>query len=164
MRFLLANNHCISDPTAGVTQSLRTIVEWLKDAGHACEVLTTARFESDVIFTIEDHLRTLGVELPFKGSHHRRSRKVGGKRAADRPVVRYAVRDLPVTLLMTRHNDEARPDRAEAAQFLGLFDRLADSFQPDQLIACNGHPMIFEAMKRARSRGTTTAFAVRGFG
>ena len=46
VRFLLANNHCISDPTAGVTQSLRTIVEWLHDAGHACEVLTTARFES----------------------------------------------------------------------------------------------------------------------
>ena len=35
---------------------------------------------------------------------------------------------------------------------------------PDQLIACNGHPMIFEAMARARSRGITTAFAVRGFG
>ena len=29
MRFLLVNNHCISDPTAGVTQSLRTIMEFL---------------------------------------------------------------------------------------------------------------------------------------
>jgi glycosyltransferase involved in cell wall biosynthesis len=164
VRFLLVNNHCISDPTAGVTQSLRTIVEWLKDAGHACEVLTTARFESDVAFTIEEHLRDQGVELPAVASQHRRSRKVGGRRAADRPVVRYAVRDVPVTLLMTRHNDESRPDRAEAAQFLGLFERLVDDFTPDQLIACNGHPMIFETMKRARGRGVTTAFAVRGFG
>jgi Glycosyl transferases group 1 len=164
VRFLLANNHCISDPTAGVTQSLRTIVEWLKDAGHACEVLTTARFESDVTFTIEDHLRNQGVELPSGASHHRPSRKAGGKRAADRPVVCYAARDVPVTLLMTRHNDESRPDRAEGAQYLGLFDRLVDDFKPDQLIACNGHPMIFEAMKRARRRGITTAFAVRGFG
>ena len=65
---------------------------------------------------------------------------------------------------MTRHNDEARPDRAEAAQYLTLFDRLLDEFAPDQLIACNGHPMIFEAMTRARDRGITTAFAVRGFG
>ena len=48
MRFLLANNHCISDPTAGVTQSLRTIVEFLADAGHECRILTTARFESAV--------------------------------------------------------------------------------------------------------------------
>ena len=60
MRFLLVNNHCISDPTAGVTQSLRTIMEWLADAGHACHILTTARFESPVTFTIEDHLRAAG--------------------------------------------------------------------------------------------------------
>ena len=59
MRFLLINNHCISDPTAGVTQSLRTIMEWLADAGHACHILTTARFESAVTFTIEDHLRAI---------------------------------------------------------------------------------------------------------
>jgi glycosyltransferase involved in cell wall biosynthesis len=65
---------------------------------------------------------------------------------------------------MTRHNDEARPDRAESAQYLGLFDQLLDDFAPDQVIACNGHPMIFEAMARARARGTITAFAVRGFG
>jgi len=164
VRFLLVNNHCVSDPTAGVTQSLRTIVEWLEDAGHECQVLTTARFESDVTFTIEEHLRDQGVELPSGASHRRAARKTGGKRASDRPVVHYAVRDVPVTLLMTRHNDESRPDRAEGAQFLGLFDRLVDDFKPDQVIACNGHPMIFEAMKRARGRGITTAFAVRGFG
>jgi glycosyltransferase involved in cell wall biosynthesis len=39
-----------------------------------------------------------------------------------------------------------------------------DEFAPDQLIACNGHPMIFAAMAEARRRGITTAFAVRGFG
>ena len=35
MRFLLINNHCITDATAGVTQSLRTIMGWLAEAGHA---------------------------------------------------------------------------------------------------------------------------------
>ena len=57
VRFLLVNNHCISDTTAGVTHSLRTIMEWLADAGHDCHILTTARFESRVTFTIEEHLR-----------------------------------------------------------------------------------------------------------
>ena len=76
----------------------------------------------------------------------------------------YAVGAVPVTLLLTRHNDESRPDRAETAQYLALLDGLLDDFAPDQLIACNGHPMIFEAMARARKRGITTAFAVRGFG
>ena len=157
MRFLLANNHCISDPTAGVTHSLRTIVEWLAEAGHDCQVLTTARFESPVRFTIEEHLRDQGVVVPAGGPR-------GKKGRADRPVVHYAVKDVPVTLLLTRHNDEQRPDRAESAQYLALFDNLLDDFAPDQVITCNGHPMILEAMARARARRVTTAFAVRGFG
>ena len=165
MRFLLVNNHCISDPTAGVTHSLRTMVEWLADAGHACQVLTTARFESPVTFTIEDHLRGRAVALPPIPARGRRAKQRGKKpRVADRPVVRYAVGTVPVTLLLTRHNDESRPDRAEATQFLSLLDQLLHDFAPDQLIACNGHPMILDAMQQARSRGITTAFAVRGFG
>jgi hypothetical protein len=165
VRFLLVNNHCISDPTAGVTQSLRTIMEWLADAGHACHILTTARFESRVTFTIEDHLRAQGVASSQLWSPRGRSSSSGKKRrAADQPVVHYTVGDVPVTLLLTRQNDESRPDRAEAAQFLALLEQVLDDFAPDQLIACNGHPMIFETMARARTRGVTTAFAVRGFG
>lgn len=149
MRFLLVNNHCISDPTAGVTQSLRTIIEWLADAGHDCRILTTGRFESRVTFTIEDHLQQHGVDVA---------------RLADGSVVHYAVRGVPVTLLRTRHHDESRPDRREAERYLALVDQLLDDFSPDQLIACNGHPMIFSALAKARQRGVTTAFAVRGFG
>jgi glycosyltransferase involved in cell wall biosynthesis len=164
VRFLLVNNHCISDPTAGVTHSLRTIVEWLADAGHDCHVLTTARFESPVTFTIEEHLAHFGVTPPAEPPEPRDRRARGGPRIANRPVVRYAVRQVPVTLLMTRHNDETRPDRAEMAQYLGLVTTLLDDFAPDQVIACNGHPMIRDALAMARARGATTAFAVRGFG
>ena len=148
MRFLLINNHCISDPTAGVTQSLRTIVEWLAEEGHECRVLTTSRFEqARMPFTIAEHLKQRGVEVS-KGN----------------AVVEYQVGRVPVTLVMTRHNDEARPNRSESARYLAVFESLMNSFGPDQLIACNGHPMIFKAMARARRRGVTTAFAVRGFG
>jgi glycosyltransferase involved in cell wall biosynthesis len=167
VRFLFVNNHCISDPTAGVTQSLRTIMEWLADAGHSCHILTTARFESSVTFTIEDHLKAHGVDIsrvvPDKLSGPSK-RSMKRRRVADRPVVAYTVRGVPVTLLLTRHNDESRPDQAEAKQYLALLDKLLEDFAPDQLIACNGHPMILAAMGRARKRGITTAFAVRGFG
>ena len=165
MRFLLVNNHCISDPIAGVTQSLRTIVEWLAAAGHDCRVLTTARFETPVGIPIEDHLVQQGVSPDaFTGPAGAARRSSRARRAADRPVVHYAVGRVPVTLLQTRHHDERRPDRAESAQFLALADRLLDDFAPDVLIAANGHPMIFEALRRARGRGVTTTFAVRGFG
>src|SRR5687767_4677308 len=130
MRFLLVNNHCISDPGAGVTQSLRTIMEWLADAGHACRIVTTARFESRVTFTIEEHLAQVGAAVPSA----RAARPKGG-RIANRPVVQYEVRGVPVTLLLTRHNDEARPDRPEAAQYLSLVDGLLEEFRPDQVIA-----------------------------
>lgn len=164
MRFLLVNNHCISDPTAGVTHSLRTIVEWLAEAGHDCEVLTTARFESPVPFTIEDHLRTIGVEVPGPARRPGVGRRDAVRSGAGRTVVHYQVGRVPVTLLMTRHHDETRVDAAEAAQFAALFDGLLSTVAPDQVIACNGHPMIRAAMATARARGVTTAFAVRGFG
>jgi glycosyltransferase involved in cell wall biosynthesis len=92
-----------------------------------------------------------------------RGQGVDLSRAASR-VVHYNVQDVPVTLLLTRHNDESRPDRAETKRYLTLLDTLFEEFAPEQLIACNGHPMILEAMARARKRGITTAFAVRGFG
>lgn len=162
MRFLLINNHCITDATAGVTQSLRTIIKWLSEAGHPSHVLTTARFESAVTFTIEEHLRSLGIDAP-ESPRSSRTRAARG-RAADRSVVHYGIGTVPVTLVMTRHNDEARPDQQETRQYLTMFEALLDEFAPTHLIACNGHPMIFEAIARAKRRAIVTAFAVRGFG
>lgn len=166
VRFLLVNNHCISDPTAGVTQSLLTIMRWLAEDGHTCHVLTTARFESPVTFTIDEHLRQLGVPIercaPAGAATKPRDRK--GRGLAGRPIVRYRIDGVSVTLLLTRHHDETRPDRAEAAQYQRLLEQLLDECAPDQLIACNAHPMIRLALATARQRGVTTAFAVRGFG
>jgi len=150
---LLVTNHCITDPTAGVTHSLRTIAKWLADAGHSCQMLTTARFGTRVPFTIDEHLKQFGVAAP-----------ASVPRKGDRPIVQYAVNGIPVTLLMTRCNDEQRPDRAETRQFEGLGRQLLDEFKPDQLIACNSHPMIQTAMAEARKRGVTTVFALRGLG
>ena len=164
VRFLLVNNHCISDRIAGVTQSLRTIVEWLAEAGHECHVLTTARFESAVTFTIQEHLAQQGVAAPMTDRSDAPRRRGSKPRQATRPIVQYSVRDVPVTLLLTEHNDEKRPDRAEAAQYLSALGDLLKGFSPDVLIAANGHPMIFEAMRDARQRGITTAYAVRGYG
>lgn len=166
MRFLLANNHCITDPTAGVTQSLRTIMGWLADAGHACHILTTARFESPVTFTIEEHLRERGVDLSgFERASAPATRAERKRRGAvARPIVHYTADGVPVTMLLTRRNDETRPDRAEAAQYQTMFERLLNEFAPDQVIACNAHPMIQAVMARAREFGITTTFAVRGFG
>src|SRR5258705_9187265 len=85
VRFLLVNNHCISDPTAGVTHSLRTIMEWLAYAGHACHILSTARFESAVTFTIEDHLRQQRVALSHLATRGGRSKRISKTQRAAAP-------------------------------------------------------------------------------
>ncbi|MFO0964177.1 MAG: glycosyltransferase family 4 protein [Gemmataceae bacterium] len=151
MRVLLINNHCISDPTAGVVRSLRTLARWLVEAGHPTRVLTTARFEAPVPFGIEEHLASLGVPLPKKFTRAR-------------PWLDYHLDGVPVRLLLTRHNDEARPDVAEAAQFSAEVAQTLDALHPDRLIACNAHPMIRRGLELARQRAIATVFAVRGYG
>jgi glycosyltransferase involved in cell wall biosynthesis len=154
VRFLLINNHCISDPTVGVTQSLRTIAGWLVEAGHTCEVVTTARVESPHVFDVLGFLRGRGVRVP----------RAPVSRTAARPVVHYTDAGAPVSLLLTRHHDEARPDRRESAQYVAYVERRLDELAPDLLIACNAHPMVSSALAAARRRGVATTYAVRSYG
>lgn len=165
MRFLFINNHCITDPTAGVTRSLWTMLRWLAEAGHEVGVLTTARFESPVTFSLDEHLAALKVRLHW--DHERKSRrrvKAKPRAHGSRKVVRFHRHGVAVTLLATVMNDESVPDADEEAQYLKLFGKLCDDLQPDQLIAANGHPMIRAALAETRRRGVTTVFAVRGYG
>jgi glycosyltransferase involved in cell wall biosynthesis len=152
VRFLLVNNHCITDPTAGVTQSFRTIMQWLARAGHSCQILTTARFETPVSPPIEEHLSQFDVQVDRDPNGHRR------------PVVHYSPTGIPITLLLTEHNTETAVDLAESRQYVDLVQERLDQFVPDQVIACNAHPLIYTALLCARERGITTSFGVRGFG
>ena len=165
VRFLFINNHCITDPTAGVTRSVWTMLRWLAEAGHEVRALTTARFESPVTFSLDEHLATLQMRLHW--DHERKSRqrtKTSLSARGARKVARFNLQGVAVTLLATLKNDESLPDSNEQSQYLKLFGKLCDEFQPDQLIAANGHPMIRAALAEARRRGITTVFAVRGYG
>ena len=153
VRCLFLTNHCITDPTAGAMRSLRTMAGWLQAAGHPCRTITTARFGSPVPFTIDEHLETLGDVTPLEPA------SAGGP-----PAVEFSDGGVPVWLLLTRHNDEARPDRRESARFDALVRRAFDEFAPDLVVACNGHPMIRGALAAAKARGARTVFALRGFG
>lgn len=163
MRFLFINNHCLTDPTAGVTRSLWTILRWLAEAGHEVRAITTARFESPVPFTIEEHLA--GLNANIRWDHERESQRSRRPTATDRRrVARFQLDGVAVTLLMTRANDESLVDSQEQRQYLKLVAEACEKFVPAQVIAANGHPMIPSALAEARRRGALTSFAVRGFG
>ncbi|MDA1180702.1 MAG: glycosyltransferase, partial [Planctomycetota bacterium] len=157
MRFLIINNHCITDPTAGVSRCQFTVAKWLVEAGHECHVVTTSRFEYQVPFTCQEHLERLHTNIRW--DHDRRGAKRSGCR-----VARFRVDGVSVQLLVTHHQDETQPDRAESDQYVRLVERELDRFRPDVLIACNGHEMIRAAMRESQARGVITVFTVRGYG
>jgi glycosyltransferase involved in cell wall biosynthesis len=160
MRVLFALNHYFHDPRPGAFRSLRTIVRWLAAAGHECRVLTTARVETPLVPPVETHLARLGVAPRWV--RPARSRDVAAE--PRRTSVRYSSGGAAVTMLMTEHNDEAHPNRAEAAQYQDMLEQLLASYKPDLLVACNSHPMIRSALATARRRGVATAFTVRSYG
>ena len=155
VRVLLINNHCLHDPTAGVTQSLRTIAQWLTDAGHGCDVVTTARVEAPGAFDVGAFLRGQGVEAGTPA----------GRGPERRPAVAtYRIGEVGVSLLMTRHHDEAHPDDAEAAHYIDLVEQRAAALRPDLVLACNAHPMIGQCLRRLHGRGVVTSFTLRSYG
>lgn len=134
MRILFVNNHCLSDPTAGVTQSFRTILRWWKEAGHAVTAVTTATFESPVPWTIDEHLETVAPEA-----------------ATDGTSWLYMLDGVPVRLFRTVED----AFRAKAEIFNGA--------TPDVIIVQGSHPLLRRWLADARRLRVTTVMTVRSF-
>ncbi len=164
MRVLLAIHNAYTDATSGAAHSIRILMNWLSDAGHECRVLSTARFDATPHADIEAHLAHLGVPLRRENPPRSfvRSVRKPANVAVGRPTVHVTVGRVPVSMLMTRHNRQ--PDRLESEQYLFLLDDLLSTFAPDLLLSYGSHPVVFEAMRRARRRGVVTVFTLRNRG
>jgi phenylacetate-CoA ligase len=154
MRILLVIHNVYTDPTSGAARSMRTLMEWLAEAGHEVRALATARFDARTPEPIEDHLAGLGVPL----------QEVPSPSGVPCPVVRYLLDGVLVTTLVTRHNRPERPDAAETAQLLDLLAHVLDDFRPDVLHTYGGHPVVRECLRQARRRGVLTTMRVANYG
>lgn len=166
VRILLAIHNAFTDSTSGAAQSIRIIMKWLSEAGHPCQVLSTARFDAKPPDDINAHLAQLGVPLTRKEASKAFTRSV--RKPANvmvgRPTVDFTLNGLPVRMLLTRFNQPNKTDRLEGEQFLFLLDELFETFAPDVLLTYGPHPVVVESMKRARKRGVITVFTLRNHG
>ena len=165
MRILLAIHNAYTDSESGAAHSIRILMRWLAEAGHECRVLCTARFDARAP-DMDAHLAGLGAEVsrrPPERGFVRSVRKPANV-AVGRPTAHFALAGVPVTMLLTKHNDAARPDRIESEQFLFVLDRDLRDFQPEVFLSYGGHPVLPDAMRRARAAGAVTVFTLRNHG
>lgn len=166
MRILLAIHNAYTDSTSGAARATRTLMEWLVEAGHDCTALGTTRFDATPPDDFDAHLDALGVDLDRQPvpSAFREFLDSRGAREPGRETVHFILNGVPVTTLMTRHNEVAEPDRAEYEQFCFHFDALCGAARPDLVITYGAHPVIQESMRRASSQDIATLFWLHNFG
>jgi glycosyltransferase involved in cell wall biosynthesis len=166
MRFLFAAHNVYTDHTSGAALSHRVMMEWLAAAGHDCEVLATARFDTTQPDDIEDHLARLEVPLTRAPASKAFTRSVQKPKnvVVGRPTVRYGLGGVKVTTLLTAHNDMHERDPIELQQFVFLFDEALRRFSPDVVLTYGPAPTPQDVMRRARKRGVTTVFCLHGYG
>jgi len=166
MRFLYAAHNLYTDHTSGAAVSTRVLMEWLAASGHECEALGTARVDSEQPLDIEEHLAQLAVPLTRAPASKSFTRSVQKPKnvVVGRPTVRYGVRGVKVTTLLTRRNDYHDLDPLEIEQLMFLLEETLRRFSPDVLITQGQPPAPQEAMRRARKRGVATVFTLHNYG
>ncbi len=172
MRILLAVHNYYNDPITGAMHAVRTAMKWLAEAGNSCRALSTVRMDTGADLRPIEHLGKLGIELRKPGRGMRVVKKGGRVRrvpvdrkgAGAKPVLRYSVDGVDVTLLETRHNDVQEPDHEENRWFLDTLDRLIKEEPPDVLFGYGTHPVVPAAFKAARARGIATVVSLQNEG
>jgi hypothetical protein len=166
MRILLAIHNAYTDQTSGAAQSMRILMQWLAEAGHDVSVLATARFDARPPDNLNQHLIDHGIS-PRKHPPARaflRSVKRPANLGPGRPTFDFSLKRVPVTMLLTKAAPNTPAERFEAEQFLFLLDGQLSEFAPDVLLTYGGHPIVQEAMRRARERGALSVFTLRNHG
>lgn len=166
MRILLAVHNAYTDHTSGAAHSMRILMQWLQGAGHECRVLGTARFDGKPPDDLNAHLRELGVPIrrsPPSKAFVRSVRKPANM-VVGHPTVDFTLEDVTVTMILTRTQDDSPAARFDAEQFLFVLDDVLQEFRPDLLLTYGAHPVVQEAMRRARARRIVTVFTVRNYG
>jgi glycosyltransferase involved in cell wall biosynthesis len=166
MRVLLAIHNAYTDRTSGAAHSMRTLMEWLGDAGHDCRVLATARFDLDEPRNINAHLNGLGVALKRHPPPKRFTKFLRGKGRRGRGLgyVEFELNGISVTMLPTRHNNRQQPNRREAEQYIFHFEEIREAAPPDLVICYGDHPVIGEVLRRSWTSGIKTLFRLANYG
>jgi glycosyltransferase involved in cell wall biosynthesis len=166
MRILLAIHNAYTDHTSGAAHSMRILMQWLAEGGHDVRVLATGRFDARPPASLAQHLADVEVSAKKHPPPKAMLRTV--RRPANlgpgRPTFEFVFRGVPVTMLATSAPKNTPAEHFERNQFIFHFDQELCSFAPEVVLSYGGHPMVHEAMRRARARGSRTVFTLRNYG
>ena len=167
MRILLAIHNAYTDATSGAAQSMRILMQWLRDGGHEVRVLGTARTDALPIEDLKAHLAALEVPLKERPASHAFIRSIRNKpknMVVGRPTVDFTLTGVPVTMLKTRAPMRTQAEQLECQQYPFLLDAAGEEFQPDVMLSYGAHALVQEVLRRARERRVTTVFTLRDHG
>jgi glycosyltransferase involved in cell wall biosynthesis len=166
MRILLAIHNAYTDHTSGAAHSMRILMQWLADAGHDVRVLSTARFDATPPANLLDHLSEQNVtcrRTPPSKAFLRTVKRVSNL-GPGRPVLDFTLNGVAVRMLWTKAPPSTPADRFEVDQYLFLLDEILADPSIDILVTYGSHPVLQEAMRRARAAGVITVFSLRNRG
>jgi len=166
MRLLLAIHNAYTDHTSGAAHSMRILMQWLRDAGHEVSVLCTARFDARPPSNIVQHLADHGLNarrIPPPKAFARSSRRMSNL-GPGRPAFEFTLQGVFVRMLWTSARPNTPADQFEADQFLFTLEQQVAQEAPDVLLSYGAHPVVYEAMRRARAKRIRTVYTLRNYG
>src|SRR5262249_52432080 len=149
-----------TDHTSGAAHSMRILMQWLRDAGHEVSVLCTARFDARPPSNIVQHLADHGLNarrIPPPKAFARSSRRMSNL-GPGRPAFEFTLHGVFVGMLWTSARPNTPADQFEADQFLFLLEQQLAQEAPDVLLSYGAHPVVYEAMRRARAKRIRTVY------
>lgn len=162
MRVLMALNNAYTDPYSGAARSMKTMLEWLRDAGHECAVFCTARFDGAGKVDIMQHLRDTvpADELTFDQTDGPDQSTDKDKKA---PLT-FQVAGIPVTLVPVTRKILSEQTPLEIAKVMKSFAAVETEFKPDCVVTYGGGRLVQSFLYRAHKQGIATVFALHNYG
>lgn len=157
-RILFVTRHCYLDDSNGAAVSSREVINLLTGQGFNVEVLSSTMLDLAIEIDPISWLAGRGWNVEAMADQFSWALDARGIHAASPPHLRLEAYGVPVTLHLGPSTRPHVPDDTECAEFLSLFETVANRLQPDVVVGYGGDRVQRRIFADARSHGVATVF------